>query len=156
MAGVDLTRIDGISAGTARVVILTEAGLDLSAFPSEEHFASWLRLVPRTTVSGGKPLRHKKTGAPGPPASPESCAWRPSPCNALTRASGVAFRRTARYKGGAVAIFAIARKLAVLVYRMLRSMARTTSTSGKRSTRPGSANAASTACATLHRPWDIH
>jgi len=35
-------------------------------------------------------------------------------------APGAAFRRIARYKGGAVAIFAIARKLAVLVYGMLR------------------------------------
>ena len=31
-------------------------------------------------------------------------------------ALGAAFRRTARYKGGAVAIFVIARKLAILVY----------------------------------------
>ncbi|MCY4587359.1 MAG: hypothetical protein OXB98_15080 [Bryobacterales bacterium] len=35
-------------------------------------------------------------------------------------ALGAAFRRTARYKGGAVTIFVIARKLAILVYRMLR------------------------------------
>ena len=35
-------------------------------------------------------------------------------------ALGAAFRRTARYKGGAVAIFVIARKLAIVVYRMLR------------------------------------
>ena len=35
-------------------------------------------------------------------------------------ALGTAFRRKARHKGGAVAVFAIARKLATLVYRMLR------------------------------------
>jgi hypothetical protein len=34
-------------------------------------------------------------------------------------ALGAAFRRIARHKGGAVAVFAIARKLATLVYRML-------------------------------------
>ena len=38
-AGVDLTRSDGISAGAAQTVI-TEVGLDLSAFPSEKHFVS--------------------------------------------------------------------------------------------------------------------
>jgi hypothetical protein len=35
-------------------------------------------------------------------------------------ALGAAFRRIARYKGGAVAVFAIARQLALLVYRLLR------------------------------------
>jgi transposase len=35
-------------------------------------------------------------------------------------ALGAAFRRIARHKGGAVAVFAIARKLAPLIYRMLR------------------------------------
>jgi transposase len=35
-------------------------------------------------------------------------------------ALGAAFRRFARHKGGAVAVFAIARRLAQLVYRMLR------------------------------------
>ena len=63
-AEVDLTRIDGISVGTART-ILTEMGLDLSAFPGEKHFVSWLRLAPRTAVSGGKPLPRKKSGGTG-------------------------------------------------------------------------------------------
>jgi hypothetical protein len=35
-------------------------------------------------------------------------------------ALGAAFRRIARHKGGAVAVFAIARKLSQLIYRMLR------------------------------------
>ena len=35
-------------------------------------------------------------------------------------ALGAAFRRIARHKGGAVAVFAIARKLSLLIYRMLR------------------------------------
>ena len=35
-------------------------------------------------------------------------------------ALGASFRRVARHKGGAVAVFATARQLAKLVYRMLR------------------------------------
>ena len=35
-------------------------------------------------------------------------------------ALGAAFRRKARHKGGAIAVFATARKLAQLIYRMLR------------------------------------
>jgi hypothetical protein len=39
MAGVDLTTIDGIDVMTAQT-ILSEVGTDLSAFPTENHFAS--------------------------------------------------------------------------------------------------------------------
>ena len=87
---------------------------------SEKHFASCLRLVSRTAVSGGKPLRHTKTGGT---ASTRVAGVLRMAALSLQRsdtALGAAFRRTARYKGGAVAIFVIARKLAVLVYRMLR------------------------------------
>lgn len=63
-AEVDLTQIDGISVGTART-ILTEVGLNLAAIPSERHLVSWLRLAPRTAVSGGKPLPRKKSGGLG-------------------------------------------------------------------------------------------
>ena len=38
--------------------IYSELGPDLSAFPSENHFASWLMLAPKRDVSGGKVIRH--------------------------------------------------------------------------------------------------
>ena len=114
--GVDLTRFDGISAGAAQA-ILTEVGLDLSAFPTEKHFVSWLRLSPRTPVSGGKPL--SKKGTKGLGASRVAAVLRMGAVS-LQRsqtALGAAFRRTARRKGHSIAM---GRKLAVLVYRMLR------------------------------------
>jgi transposase len=117
--GADLLRIDGIRAGAARV-ILTEVGADLGAFPSEKHFVSWLRLCPRTAISGGKPLRKRRNGLG---ANRIASVLRMAAL-ALQRsktALGAAFRRTARHKGGAVAVFAIARKLAQLVYRVLRT-----------------------------------
>ena len=61
LTGVDLTRIDGISAGTALVVI-TEIGLDLASFPSEKHFASWLRLSPKPPFSAGIPVKKNIRG----------------------------------------------------------------------------------------------
>ncbi len=72
--GVDLTRIDGISTGAAQVV-LTEAGLDLSAFPDEHHFVSWLRLSPKMAFSAGKPLKQNDANSNRLPAEwPPSCA----------------------------------------------------------------------------------
>jgi transposase len=51
--GVDLTAIDGINVMTAQT-ILSEIGGDVSAWPSEKHFVSWLNLAPRNRVSGGR------------------------------------------------------------------------------------------------------
>ena len=117
-AGVDLTCIDGISIKAAQVV-LTEIGVDLSAFPSEKNFVSWLRLSPRTPISGGKPLSRQRKGTG---ATRIAGVLRMSALS-LSRsktALGAYFRRVARSKDGAVAVFATARKLATYIYRMLR------------------------------------
>lgn len=101
--------------------ILTEVGLDLAAFPSEKHFVSWLRLAPRTAISGGKPLPRKKR-ANGKGATRIAAVLRMASVSLQRSQSalGAAFRRKARHKGMSVAIFSIVRKLAILVYRMLR------------------------------------
>jgi hypothetical protein len=117
-AGVDLTRIDGIRTNVARIV-LTEVGPSLTAFPREDNFVSWLRLSPRTAISGGKPLKKKRQGLG---ANRIACALRMA-ATALQHsksALGAYFRQIARHKGYPVAVFATARKLAQLIYRMLR------------------------------------
>jgi transposase len=60
VTGVDLTAIDGISAMTAQT-FFSEVGADLSAFPTEGPFCSWLQLTPKRDVSGGKVIRHAKS-----------------------------------------------------------------------------------------------
>ncbi|MBI5603175.1 MAG: IS110 family transposase, partial [Deltaproteobacteria bacterium] len=58
MTGVDLTRIDGLDALTV-IKIISEIGLDMSRWPTEKHFASWLGLSPGSKISGGKVLSAK-------------------------------------------------------------------------------------------------
>ena len=70
MSGVDLTRIDGIAAPAAQL-LLSEVGLDLSVFPTEKHFVSWLRLSPKTAFSAASRCANAAR-APAPPAWPMS------------------------------------------------------------------------------------
>jgi len=116
--GADLTRIDGIGTKAA-LCILTEVGFDLSAFPDEKAFVSWLRLCPRRAVSGGKPLKKRQNGTGSNRVAAALRMAAVSLQNSKT-ALGARFRSVARRKCGATAVFALARHLAILVYRMLR------------------------------------
>src|SRR6266545_4425035 len=58
LSGVDLTAIEGIDENTA-LVLLSEIGTDMSRWPTEKHFASWLGLCPHHKISGGKVLSRK-------------------------------------------------------------------------------------------------
>ena len=114
--GVDLTRIDGIKVMTAQTVY-AELGSDLSAFPTEGHFTSWLLLAPKRDVSGGKVIRHY------------SVHGRNRVANALRMAAeslkdsdsylGARYRSLRGRLGGLKAVKAMARYLACLIYRML-------------------------------------
>jgi len=118
LTGIDLTTIDGIGVDTASV-ITSELGLDFSPFPDENHFVSYLRLAPNMSISAGKkvPSKIKATTC-----TRVSNALRMA---ALTLrnskiALGAYYRRISRRKGASVAVFATARKLAQLIYRLVR------------------------------------
>jgi len=118
MSGVDATQIDAIGVETVEVII-SEYGPDLSRFPSEEQFVSHATLAPRIPRSGGKPLKKKKRNS----ASTRVATALRMAAQSLRHsdtALGAYYRSTARRKGPGIATFAAARKIATLIYRLLR------------------------------------
>jgi transposase len=118
MSGVDLTAIDALGVGTVEVV-LSEYGPDLSRFATEKQFASHTTLVPKKPMSGGKAVRKKKRGTT---STRVAAALRMAALSLRhsETALGAYYRQTAKRIGGDVAVFATARKLATLIYRLLR------------------------------------
>jgi len=117
VTGVDLTRIDSVKAMTIQTVI-TEAGLDMSKWATEDHFVSWIGLSPRNDVSGGKVLKKKTRKV----VSRLATALRLAATTLRESDSylGEQFRRLRARLGAPKAITAMAAKLARLVYRMLK------------------------------------
>jgi transposase len=118
MSGVDATHIDAIGVETLEV-ILSEYGPDLSRFPTEKQFVSHVTLAPHVPTSGGKPLRKRKRNS----ASTRVAAALRMAALSLRHsqtALGAYYRKMAQRLGGDIAVFATARKLATLIYRLLR------------------------------------
>jgi transposase len=117
LAGVDLTLIEGIESSTAQTV-LSEIGLDMSRWPSEKEFGSWLGLAPNPKKSGGK----LKSSATRPGVNRAAQALRLAARNLRQSKSalGAFFRRVAARRGVPKAITATAYKLARIIYAMLK------------------------------------
>lgn len=118
ISGVDLTTIDAVGVGVVEVV-LSEYGPELSRFPTEKQFLSHLTLAPKKPTSGGKPLKTKKRGSASHRVSTALRSAALSLRQSRT-ALGAYFRHLAQRLGPDVAAFATARKLAALIYRLLR------------------------------------
>ena len=116
MMGVDLTAIPTIGVNTA-LVIASEIGPDFSAFPSVQHFCSWLGVAPGTRISGGKPL----PGRAHKVVNPVAQALRMAAMTARSSQTFIGAKHRARLarKDKPVAITATARELACLIYLMI-------------------------------------
>jgi transposase len=117
VSGVDLTRIDGIDDALAQKIV-SEIGVDMSAWPTVKHFASWLRLAPRNDVSGGKVLR-SRTGKTGNQAA-QAFRLAAQAVQRSDSALGAFYRRMKSKYGPAQATTATAHKIARTVYHMLK------------------------------------
>jgi transposase len=117
VAGVDLTRIDGIDVMVAQT-ILAEVGLDMGRWKTEGNFVSWLGLCPDNRITGNKVVGRGTRHVINRAATSLRMA-----ANALLRSQtylGAQYRRLRTKLGAPKAITAMAHRLARLVYRMLK------------------------------------
>lgn len=117
-AGVDLVGIAGLNESTVQT-ILSEIGTEVSAWPTDKHFASWLGLAPHNDISGGKVLKsrtlttHNRAGQAFRMAA-QSVSRSPN------TAFGAFYRRMRARLGKKQAIVATAHKIARCFYHMLK------------------------------------
>jgi transposase len=114
--GKDPTGIAGIT-DYSFLQIISEVGADMSAWKTEKHFVSWLKLAPMKSSSGNmsRRLNVKRTNK-------ASLLFRNISQGILTSkylALGSFGRRIRAKRGSAVAIKAIARKIACYYYRVM-------------------------------------
>ena len=109
--------IEGISETTA-LVVLSEIGTDMSRFPHEKNFVSWLGLSPQHRGSAGKIFKRRVRR--GANRAARALRMAAQGCHHAKNALGAFYRRIQARCGGSKAIVATARKIAERVYRMLK------------------------------------
>lgn len=96
--------------------LVGEVGTDLSQWPSEKHFTAWLGVAPGSHQSGKRSgsVRRKRNRA-----GRLFCVMARSLARTKNIALGGFYRRMSGRRGGLVANVALARKLAVLFWRVM-------------------------------------
>lgn len=101
--------------------ILAETGVDMSRFPTADHFASWARVCPGTNESAGK-RRRASTGNGNPwlrSALVEAALGAVRAGRAHPNFFAARYRRLAARRGAKPAQMAIAHSMLVAIYHML-------------------------------------
>jgi hypothetical protein len=114
--GRDVTQIPGISTYLV-LQLISEVGTDMSRWSTEKHFTSWLGLAGGRKHSG---KRKKAVKAHRNRAGRMFCAAARALAQSVDKALGGFYRRLRGRIGGLAANVALARKLALLFYRLLR------------------------------------
>jgi transposase len=116
--GLDLTKIKGLGVLTILTVI-SESGIDLSRFPTDKHYVSWLGLAPGTKKSGHRVLSSRSRRTTNRAAT----ALRLAAQSLLQSKTELgAFGRSLRARIGVEkAITAVAAKLARRIYLSLHT-----------------------------------
>lgn len=115
--GIDLTKIDGLDENSI-LTIISVVGLDMNKWPTADHFASWLNLAARPKKSGGKIIGNQRRFT----NNPATQAFRMG-AQTMWKHKGTLghlYRRLSHSKGSTKAIKAVARRLAVIFYNMVK------------------------------------
>lgn len=115
----DVQSLPGIKC-TAASAIISEIGVDMKRFPTEKHLASWAGICPGNNESAGKKKSGRtRRGNNYLKGILTECAW------AASRTKNTTFRefyhRLVRKKGKNRALVALAHKMLIEVYRVLKS-----------------------------------
>jgi hypothetical protein len=113
------TKLMRLSSGNnpAAITGLTEVGTDLSAWPPDKHFISWLGLAPRKHQSGKRSSRERFVPHPHTGQIFRTAAQ--SLALSKNSAFGAFYRRIRAKRGPKVAMKAVARKLALMYYHAM-------------------------------------
>lgn len=117
LVGVDLTEIDGLDENSV-LAIIAVVGINMEKWPTAEHFASWLNLAARPKKTGGKVFGHQRRFS----NNPASQAFRMAAQTMWQHKGtlGHLYRRLSATKGSKKAIKAVARRLAIIFYNMVK------------------------------------
>ena len=116
--GIDLSAIDGVSHNTL-LSIFSEVGMNFNKFPTDKHFASWLRLAPNNKITGGKIISSRTPKGKSRLADALRHVAVVIGHNLKSGALHQFFQRIAYRKGIPAAITATARKIAVIIWNMM-------------------------------------
>ena len=117
ICGVDLTQVIGLNVLSV-LLIVSEIGVDMSKWRSAKAFSAWLGLCPRNKISGRKVLDTRTCKVISRVATTLRLAAQS--LGRTNTALGLFYRRKRAHLGPAKATTATARKLACLVYHLLK------------------------------------
>ncbi|MQA90236.1 MAG: IS110 family transposase [Gemmatimonas sp.] len=117
LAGIDLSQIHGIGPYQS-LRLISEIGTDMTRWPDEDHFTSWLTLASQNKITGGRRISSRTQ--PSQNRAAEIFRMAAMSVGRTQTALGAFYRRMAARIGNAKAITATARKIAILVYRSLK------------------------------------
>lgn len=117
LTGTDLSAIDGIGPYNA-LRLISEIGTDMTRWPTQNNFTCWLTLAPQNKITGGR-LISSRTPVSANRAA-EILRMAAMSAGKTQTALGAFYRRLAARTDKPTAITATARKIAILVYRVLK------------------------------------
>jgi transposase len=117
ICGVDLTQVMGLNLLSV-LMLLGEIGTDMSRWRSAQAFCSWMGLCPGAKISGGKVLSRSTRKVTNRAATLLRMAAMVA--GRTDTWIGQFYRRMKARKGGPKAVTATARKLACIIYHMLK------------------------------------